>query len=109
MGWIIFSIWIFCGITFNLAHAIGENIPEGTIAKKINKGVKYGALGILALTVVVLILYAIGWVWFYFCGGFLLFEDQPFIDKVFCGLWSVVLSGFVFGLIAIIFGWDPRI
>ena len=107
MGWIIFAAYIFCGIMYNIFNQVEKTSEKGSKEQKIAKVIMYGSVGIIGLGVIILALYAIGWIWYFFCGGFLLFEDQPFWDKVVCGLMSLVFLGFVFGFIMICLGWDP--
>ena len=108
MGWIIFIIYLVCGAFFNLFYKLSEKHPKGSKEKKMCSIIAYVFLGVIVLMVACLIFYAIGWVWYYFCGGFLIFEDQSFLDKVFCGFLSIVLLTFVFGFIAILMGWNPK-
>lgn len=108
MGWIYLVIWFVCASAYHILDAAGKDLPEGSKSKKANTIAKYTTVGILGLALVSIILYVLGWIWYYFCGGFLLFEDQPFLDKIICGIISLALMIFVFGAIAIIFyGWDP--
>lgn len=64
-------------------------------------------IGIAALAIFVL--YILGCIWYFFCGGFLIFEDQPFLDKVICGLISLLPFGMFLGFVAILGGWNPRL
>ena len=107
MGWIIFAAYLVCGILYHIFNQVEESAPEGSAEKKIAKIVMYCAIGIIGLGLLILILYVIGWVWYFFCGGFLVFEDCPFWDKVIYGLISLVLLGFFFGFVMVCFGWDP--
>ena len=107
MGWIIFAAYLICGILYHIFNQVEKSAPEGSIEKKIAKIVMYFIMGLIGLGFLVLVLYAIGWIWYFFCGGFLVFEDQPFWDKVVCGLMSLVFLGFLFGFVMVCFGWDP--
>lgn len=107
MGWIIFAAYLVCGILYHIFNQVEESAPEGSTEKKIAKVVMYCIMGLIGLGVLVLVLYAIGWIWYFFCGGFLVFEDQPFWDKVVCGFISLILLGFLFGFVMVCFGWDP--
>lgn len=107
MGWLIFAAYLFCGIMCHLFNQIEQSAPEGSLGKKIAKIVMYSVMGIIGLGVVILALYAIGWIWYFFCGGFLIFEDQPFWDKVVYGLMSLIFLGLLFGFVLVCLGWDP--
>lgn len=107
MGWLIFAAYLFCSMMYNLFNQIEKSAPEGSLEKKIAKTVMYSVMGIVGLGVMILALYAIGWIWYFFCGGFLIFEDQPFWDKVVYGLMSLILLGLLFGFVLVCLGWDP--
>lgn len=107
MGWIIFAVYLVCGILYHVFNLVEESAPEGSAEKKIAKTVTYCMIGIIGLGLLVLVLYAIGWIWYFFCGGFLIFEDQSFWDKVLCGLMSLVFLGFLLGFVLVCLGWDP--
>ena len=89
MGWLIFAAYLFCGIMYHLFNQIEKSAPEGSLEKKIAKTVMYSVMGIVGLGVMILALYAIGWIWYFFCGGFLIF----FV--------------FFFGFVLVCLGWDP--
>lgn len=107
MGWLIFAAYLFCGIMCHLFNQTEQSAPEGSLEKKIAKIGMYSVMGIIGLGVVILVLYAIGWIWYFFCGGFLIFEDQPLWDKVVYGLMSLILLGLLFGFVLVCLGWDP--
>lgn len=107
MGWIIFAVYLVCGILFHIFYKIEKTTPKDSKEHKIAKIVIDCIIAILCLGLLILALYAIGWIWYFFCGSFLLFEDQPFWDKVACGFISLVLLGFVVGFIMVCCGWDP--
>lgn len=110
MGWIF--LIAFIAMIFGAIHEKTESLaceaPKNSKERKQWEIASNVALGIAIAVFLIPILYLIGWVWYFFCGGFLLFENQPFWDKVLCGLLSVALLTIVFGGIAIIFGgWNP--
>lgn len=107
MGWLIFVAYLFCVIMCHLFNQIEQSAPEGSLEKKIAKIVMNSVMGIVCLGVAILALYAIGWIWYFFCGGFLIFEDQPFWDKVVYGLMSLILLGLLLGFVLVCLGWDP--
>lgn len=107
MGWLIFVAYLFCGIMCHLFNQAEQSAPEGSLEKKIAKIAMHSLIGIIGLGVVILALYAIGWIWYFFCGGFLIFEDQPFWDKVVYGLMSLILLGLLLGFVLVCLGWDP--
>lgn len=124
MVWIIFGVWMFwcfLGWLISSSHTQAEEElktamqqnTEGEELEEVQRRFKYCEivfwvyLGISLVVALLLLLYGIGWVWYYFCSGFLVFEDQPFWDKVICGLFSLIPLGFLIGCVAIWFGWDP--
>lgn len=107
MGWLIFAAYLFCGIMYHLFNQAEQSAPEGSLEKKIAKIAMHSLMCIICLGVAILALYAIGWIWYFFCGGFLIFEDQPFWDKVVYGLMSLILLGLLFGFVLVCLGWDP--
>lgn len=106
MGWIIFVGYLFYGALTNLFIHLEKSAPEGSSEKKNLSRVVNGLMCIGIISLAIFLLYCIGWIW-YFCGGFLVFEDQPFWDKVICGLISLIPLGFLFGFVMVCFGWDP--
>jgi hypothetical protein len=105
MGWIIFAIWIILGIAINICIAI-EKSSEGKGKERATKiGMLLMRVGIIGLSIILLC--GLGWMWYYFCCGFLVFEDPSPIWKIIWGLTSLIPLGFILGLIAIFFGWNP--
>lgn len=107
MGWIIFATYFIAGIFYQLFNYIEKTSPHGSKERKIASLVMTGIMILCIIGVAVLALYALGWIWYFFCGGFLIFEDQPFWDKVVCGLISLIPLGFFIGIIMVLFGWNP--
>lgn len=124
MGWIIFICYLIYGLFINIMfmnkRAAGDSLQQaissGADSKEIEKLRKWckraslivdGMMWIGIISLAIFLLYGLGWVWYYFCSGFLIFEDQPFWDKVICGLISLIPLGFLIGFIMICFGWDP--
>lgn len=107
MGWILFAIWMFLGVVVNIANIIKKDSPKDSIDYKVGKMTMEVCMWIGIVTLALVLLYCLGWVWYYFCGGFLVFEDQPFWDKVICGLITLIPFGFLLGIIRICCGWDP--
>ena len=106
MGWIMFFIWIFLGIVLNICLRMEKETPKSQKwCGMLPVTWVFLITGIAGLAI--LLLYGLGWIWYYFCSGFLIFEDQPFWDKIICGLISLFPLSCVLGLIAIAFGWDP--
>ena len=124
MGWAIFIGYIVYGVFMNLImmskddleaaleKAKANNADEERI-KELRREVKnitviFNVMIFIAIgSLVIFILYCFGWVWYYFCCGFLVFEDCSFGDKIVYGLMSLIPLGFFIGFIAICFGWDP--
>lgn len=107
MGWIIFVGYLFCAVMFNIFYQIEKSSTKGSKEQKSATIVMYCFAGLIGLGLIILAMYVIGWIWYFFCGGFLIFEDQPFWDKVVYGLMSLVFLGLIFGFIAVCCGWDP--
>lgn len=107
MGWIIFVGYLFCVVMYNIFYQIEKSSTKGSKEQKTATIVMYCFAGLIGLGFLILAMYVIGWIWYFFCGGFLIFEDQPFWDKVVYGLMSLVFLGFIFGFIAVCCGWDP--
>lgn len=107
MGWILFAIWMFLGVVINIANVFKKGSPKDSLDYKVASVTMTVCMWIGILTLAIVLLYCIGWVWYYFCGGFLIFEDQPFWDKVICGLITLIPFGFFLGIVRICCGWDP--
>lgn len=104
MFWYFLIIWFVCGVVFNFFDRVGRDYPKGCRTRKWSDIIKYTAVGVLGLSLLALLLFLIGCIWYFFCGGFLLFEDQSFWDKVICGAISVVMFIIVLGGIAVLCG-----
>lgn len=107
MGWIIFAVFMLLGIFANIFVLMEDNAETEEEKKAGRRGWQTCMwIGITLLGIG--LLYALGWVWYYFCCGFLVIEEPSFFWKIIWGLLSLVLLGFVAGLIAICCGWDPK-
>lgn len=107
MGWIIFGVWVVLAIVANLFFALEKNAEaekEKNHAKIGLSIVMWTGIGLLSIGA----LFAVGWIWYYICGGYLLQCEDSFFWKAIWGLATLVPLGFVIGFIAICFGWDPR-
>lgn len=107
MGWLIFIAYLIYGALTSLFINLEKSAPEGSSEKKnLSRAVNVLAcIGIISLAI--FLLYCVGWIWYFFCGGFLVFEDQPFWDKVICGFISLIPLGLLLGFVMVCFGWDP--
>lgn len=107
MGWIIFAVFMLLGIFANIFVSMEDNAETEEEKKAGRRGWQTCMwIGITLLGIG--LLYALGWVWYYFCCGFLVIEEPSFFWKIIWGLLSLVLLGFVAGLIAICCGWNPK-
>lgn len=105
MGWIIFAIWIILGIAINFCIAI-EKSSEDKLKERAKKiGILLMWIGVIGLSII--LLYGLGWAWYYFCCGFLVFEDPSPGWKIIWVFTSLIPLGLILGLIAIFGGWDP--
>lgn len=107
MGWIIFAVYMLLGIFTNIFASM-ENNAETEEEKKAGRRGWQTCMWIAITLLGIGLLYALGWVWYYFCCGFLVIEEPSFFWKIIWGLHSLVSLGFVVGLIAICCGWDPK-
>lgn len=107
MGWLIFAGWLILGLFANVFLTLSKHCEPGTKEKKLADRGRDWCLWIGLTIMIIGLLYLLGWIWYYFCSGFLIFEDQPFFDKIICGLISLIPLGFLLGFIAICCGWDP--
>lgn len=109
MSWfgIVFTILIISGFIAMLTSVSTEPPTPGN--KNAREPLVFWIfLGIALACALVIVLYILGWLWYYFCCGFLLFESSTFWDKVVAGFVSLILFAFLLGLIAIIGGWNPQ-
>lgn len=107
MGWIIFAVYMLLAIFVNIFVSM-ENNAETEEEKKAGRRGWQTCMWIGITLLGIGLLYALGWVWYYFCCGFLVIEEPSFFWKIIWGLLSLVPLGFVVGLIAICCGWDPK-
>lgn len=106
-GWVLFVCYGIVTIFFAALH---ESDIKFLYISKIAGVFFYlflfaGILGLFSC-----ILWVIGWIWYYFCGGFLVIDDglfagqETFFQKVLYGIMSLFLLGFVFCLLAVLGG-----
>lgn len=107
MGWIIFIGWLFCGLLMNIFCREYEEAQKSGERNKVAEIGFWTILWIGIASLAALLLAGLGWIWYYFCCGFLVFEEPSFLWKIIWGLTSLIPLGFVIGFIAICFGWDP--
>lgn len=107
MGWLIFALWMLLGIFTNIflsMESIAETEDEIKSARRGWHICMWIGIALLSIG----LLHGLGWVWYYFCCGFLVFEEPSFFWKIVWGAFSLIPLGFIVGLIAILFGWDPK-
>lgn len=107
MGWIIFAIYILLAIFANIFVSMEDN-AETEEEKKVGRRGWQTCMWIGIALLVIGLLYFLGWLWYYFCCGFLVIEEPSFFWKIIWGLFSLIPLGFFLGLIAICFGWNPK-
>ena len=107
MGWILFAVWMILGIFVNIFMSNERYAETDAERKSARRGWKTCMwIGIALLGIV--LLYLLGWVWYYVCCGFLVIEEPSFFWKIIWGLFSLIPLGFILGLVAICFGWNPK-
>lgn len=79
---------------------VWEKFPE-------DKTAKYGFFLCCAVVFILLVLCPLGWVWYWFCGGWRVCEGGGIFDVIAYGFVSLILLGILLGFIAMIFGWNP--
>lgn len=115
---VMIGIWIFqIGIGAFFAILFGGAIIGGfgfLIGEKYENIFSYGLVTIGMTAFVGAILAPIIWIWYWICGGALIFDNEPFGPIVegfweifFWFLFTLIPLGFVIGFIAILFGWNP--
>lgn len=105
MGWLIFIGFMFYGLFMRVFATAYEDSGGKDKVAKIGFWT-FLWIGIAALAI--LLLAGLGWIWYYFCCGFLVFEEPSFWWKVIWGLTSLIPLGFFIGFIGIFFGHDPN-
>lgn len=85
-----------------------RGVPDTDPKKKLAARSWKIALGIGIGLVAIPILYVLGWLWYIFCGGFLLWMEDVWYMKIVYGFMSLIFLSILIGVIAIIFGgWKP--
>ena len=95
------------GISINICIAM-EKDAETAKGKKIAKNVGMTFICIAIGIVLIGLLFVVGWVWYYICGGFLIGSTEGFFWKAVWGLATLIPLGFILGFIAILFGYNPK-
>ena len=107
MGWIIFGVWLVLAIFANIFMALENNAETAEERKHANIGVAiviWVGVGLLAIG----LLFILGWIWYYLCGGFIIKCEDSFFWKAIWGLATLIPFGSIVGLIAICCGWNPK-
>lgn len=108
-----FAIFLFIGFFYNDARMCVEDMDKKQIPKD-NPERKWAdryftVMLIVGITMLLIpILYVIGWLWYFFCGGFLMWVDDAWYMKIVYGFISLIFLSILIGLFAILFGgWKP--
>lgn len=115
---IIFVGYLLCAFFFWFFYSLSEGVREKELkAQWIYKTLRVIAIcfaSAIGIGVVIGILWVLGWIWYYFCGGFLVIDDfgpfageATFWERVVYGLLSLLPLGFIIGFIAVLGGWNP--
>lgn len=107
MGWIIFACWMFFGILINIFFSMEKNATSEK-EKKVARICGMTCMWIVIGAILVGLLFVVGWVWYYICGGFLIECEDSFFWKAVWGLATLIPLGFIIGFIAICCGLDPK-
>lgn len=107
MGWIIFFGYLYYGLMVNLFYGAYQDAQAKGERDKIAEIGFWTLLWIGVAALAILLLWGLGWLWYYLCCGFLVFEEPSFGWKIVWGLTSLIPLGFFIGWIAIFFGWNP--
>ena len=85
-----------------------EGVSEDDPKKKKANRAFYISLTITGIIFCIPILYVIGWLWYFFCGGFLMWVDDAWYMKIVYGFISLIFLSILIGFFAILFGgWKP--
>ena len=100
---------ILYGLIVNGVTSWQESLPVGSKERKRADKIWWGVMLVFIIPALACILFVIGWIWYYPCGGGMLFETDSFgfFDGIIWGVMSLVMLAFVLGLVAICFGWNP--
>lgn len=98
--WVIFGLGGLLGMMAWGCEGVSEKYPDDKIAK-------YGFFICGALSVALVVLCPLGWVWYWLCGGWRVCEGGGIFDVIAYGFVSLILLGILLGFIAMIFGWNP--
>lgn len=104
---IVYVVLFIFSLAFNIFYGI-SNCPDYT--EKTRKRTRESIDILMCIAIFwcsAVILYFIGWIWYYFCGGFLLFEELSLGEKVAWSFMTMALLSFVLGFIATLLGWKP--
>lgn len=107
MGWIIFAAWLVIGFFANIFLHMEENATSAK-EKRVARFCGMTCMWIAIGAILVGLLFVIGWVWYYICGGFLLDSEDSFFWNALWGLATLIPLGFIIGLICIICGYNPK-
>lgn len=103
----IFIGWLTLGVIANaIMYADRHTSENSTERKKVNWAF-WIVFTVAMIMILCLVGYIVGWIWYYLCGGFLAIMESVWWMKIAYGLFTIIPAGFIIGLIAIIFGWDP--
>ena len=104
---IVFVLFVFLTIITVTSGDVAKEEKNCKIKKRIETFHNI-SLNLLLTNIMVIFLYCLLWVWYYICGGYLVFEvAETFGDVLAYGFISILGLTFVIGFIAVIFGWNP--
>ncbi len=117
MWWLIiivaFIFMMIAAYTFEIMQEEHDQMTRDKVPDSDPKKKRIGRTAKIALIVGMIlfcipILYVLGWLWYIFCGGFLLWMEDVWYMKIVYGFMSLIFLSILIGVIAIIFGgWEP--
>lgn len=110
---VVFIFMMIAAYTFEIMQEEHDQMTRDKVPDSDPKKKRIGRTAKIAFIVGMIlfcipILYVLGWLWYIFCGGFLLWMEDVWYMKIAYGFMSLIFLSILIGVIAIIFGgWEP--
>lgn len=101
-----FAAFLCIGGLASIAMNQHDKLESQSADKKICTRYEIAGTALITMAgiiVVIPIIALIGFIWYFFCSGFLIFEDTSFWEKVFYGILSLLFLVFLIGSVALFF------